>query len=89
MSWLSATVTVACGFLLCFESYFWCLLLPNVLARWSFVEIASPFEAVDEEGFFVDDEDVDDFFEDSAGCEVECKTGRVVFFTVLKRSSLK
>ena len=44
---------------------------------------------MDEEGFFVDDEDVDDFFEGSADCEVECKTGGVVFFTVLKRSLLK
>ena len=43
---------------------------------------------VDEEGFFVDDEDVDDFFEDSVVCEVKCKTEEVVCFTVLKRSSL-
>ena len=45
-------------------------------------------KAVDEEGFFVDDEDVDDFFEDSADCKVKCETEEVVCFTVLKCSSL-
>ena len=41
---------------------------------------------MDEEGFF-DDEDVDDFFEDPADCEVECETEEVVCFTVSKRLS--
>ena len=45
-------------------------------------------KVVDEEEFFVDDEVVDDFFEDSADCEVECKMEGVVCFTVLKCSSL-
>ena len=43
---------------------------------------------MDEGGFFVDDEDVDDFFEDSADCEVKCKAEEVVCFTALKHSSL-
>ena len=43
---------------------------------------------MDEGGFFVDGEDVDGFFEDLAGDEVECEEEAVVCFITLKHSSL-
>ena len=87
MSWFSAMVTVACGFLFGSSDISGACCCTMSLPEGRLWKYRPFLKAVDEEEFF-DDEDVDGFFEDPADCEVECETEEVVCFTVSKRLSL-